>query len=123
MLVEPANRLQEGLLLGKFLWSLGRVAANGKPVHDTREQVDLVRLAALLEDFLGPVTLLGGEDGVGLGGRDGERALEAAELSLLDERRVGHVADVDAVLKVPADVLHTDVSPEFLPLFGGHVAA
>lgn len=123
MLVEPGNCLQEGLFLGILLRPLAGVTANGKPVHDTREQVDLVRLAALLEDFLGPVTLLGGEDGVGLGGRDGERALEAAELILINERRVGHVADADAVLKVPADILHTDVSPEFWLLSGGYVAA
>ena len=123
MLVEPANGLQEGLFLGILLDLFARVTAHGKPMHDTREQVDLVRVAALLEDFLRPVTLLRGENGVGLGGRDGERALEAAELILLNERRVGHVADADAVLKVPTDVLHTGVSPESWLLSGGHVAA
>lgn len=74
-------------------------------MNNARKQVDLVGLAPLLEDLLGPVALLGGEDAVGLGGRDGERALEATELVLLDERRVGDIADLDAVLEVPANVL------------------
>lgn len=105
-LVKPVDGLEEGLLLGPLLQLLARVAADGKAVHNPREQVDLVRLTSLLEDLLGPVALLGGEDAVGLGGRDGKGALEAPEFVLLDEGRVGDVADLDAVLKVPANVLY-----------------
>ena len=59
----------------------------------------------LLEDVLGPVALLGREDGVGLGGGDRERARDTPELILLDERGVGKEADVDTVLVVPGNVL------------------
>jgi hypothetical protein len=64
-------------------------------VYGLREQVDLVGVATLGQDNLGLVALLGGEDLVHLGSRDGEGALEACELLLVDERRVGEVADRD----------------------------
>ncbi len=106
--VEPRHGLQEGLLLGKPLGLDGGVAADGKAVLDLRVEVDLVGLADLLEDLLGAVALLGGEDGVGLGGRDGQWARDGLELVLVDERGVGDVADVDAVLVVADDVLRVD---------------
>jgi len=108
VLVEPGDGLQESLLLGKALGLDRGVAADGKAVDDLGVEVDLVGLADLLEDLLGAVALLGGEDGVGLGGRDGQGACDGLELVLLDERGVGDVADVDAVLVVADDVLQTD---------------
>jgi hypothetical protein len=74
-------------------------------VRDARVQVDLVGLAALPQNLLAAVALLDREDGVGLGGRDGQRALEAAQLVLLDERGVREEADVDPVLEVACDIL------------------
>lgn len=105
MLVKPVNGLQEGLLLGKLLHLDGRITANGEPMLDLREEVDLVWLASLLEDHLGPVALLGGEDAVGLGGRNGQRARDGCELLLVDKGRVGDVTGGDTVLVVPDDVL------------------
>jgi len=74
-------------------------------VHDAREEVDLVGQAELLENDLGPVALLGREDGVGLGGRDGQRARDALELSLVDKRGMGKVANLDPALVVAGNVL------------------
>ena len=104
-LVEPSNGLQKGLFLRELLNLYRKVATHGKPVFDAREEVDLIRLTSFLEDLLRLVALLGGEDGIGLGGRDGEGAGDGGELVLLDERGVGDVADVDAVLVVTDDVL------------------
>jgi hypothetical protein len=105
ILVKPDDGLQEGLLLGELLNLDGRVAADGEAVLDARVQVDLVRVARLLEDLLGLVALLGGEDGVGLGGRDGEGARDGGQLVLVDEGGVRDVSDVDAVLVVADNVL------------------
>lgn len=77
-------------------------------MHDARKQVDLVGLATLLEDLLAAVALLAGEDGVGLGGGDGQRALETAQLVLLDKGGMGHITDADAVLKMACDVLRRE---------------
>lgn len=66
---------------------------------------DLVRLADLGEDLLGLVALVDGEDVIGLGRGDGERAGDGRQLVLVDEGRVGEEADVDAVFVVADDVL------------------
>lgn len=85
ILVEPSHGLYEGLLLGKLLDLDGGIAADSKPVLDAREEGNLVRLARLLEDLLRLVALFGGEDGVGLGGRDGEGPGDGGELVLVDK--------------------------------------
>jgi len=103
--VEPGNGLVERLLLGPLLLLDRQVAAHREAVGDAREQVDLVGLAGLLQDLLGLVALLDGEDGVRLGGGDGERAGDGGQLVLVDEGGVGDVADADAVLVVADDVL------------------
>ncbi len=105
MLVEPGNGLVEGLLLGPLLYADGHVAADAEAMGDARVQVDLVRVARLDEDALGLVALLRREDGVGLGGGDGQRAGDGGQLFLLDERWVGKVADRDAVLVVSRNIL------------------
>jgi hypothetical protein len=74
-------------------------------VHDARVQVDLVWVARRLEDLFGLVALLGREDGVGLGGGNGQRPGHGCELVLVDEARMGDISDLDAVLVVPDDVL------------------
>lgn len=103
--VEPSNGLVESLLLSVPLDLLTGVAADGESVLDTTVQVDLVRVAALQEDLLGLVALLGGEDLVRLSGGDGQRSLEARELLFVDERRVGEKAYGDGGV-VAGDVLH-----------------
>lgn len=72
---------------------------------DARVQVDLVGQAGLLEDLLGLVALLVGEDLVRLGGGDGQRAGDGGQLFLVDEGGVRDVADVDAILVVANNVL------------------
>lgn len=74
-------------------------------MDDAAVQVDLVGLADLGEDLLGLVALLGGEDLVGLSGGNGQGARNSGELVLLDERGVGNVADLDAILVVADDIL------------------
>lgn len=54
------------------------------------------------------MTLLGGEDAVGFGGGDGERAGDGGELVLVDEAGMGYEADLDAVLVVADNVLSND---------------
>jgi hypothetical protein len=105
VLVEPRDSLVEGLLLGPLLGLVGQIAADGETVRDAGVEVDLVGVAGFLENLFGLVALLGREDLVGLGGGDGERAGDGRELVLLDEGRVGDVADVDAVLVVADDIL------------------
>jgi len=103
--VKPLHCLVESLLLGKRLHLLGQVGPDSEAVHNTREKVDLVRLARLLQDLLRLVALLGREDGVGLGGRNRERPGNGRQLVLFHKRRVGNVAYVDAVLIVTDDIL------------------
>lgn len=74
-------------------------------MDDAAVEVDLVGLAGLLQDLLGLVALVGGEDLVRLGGGDGQGPGDGGQLLLLDEGRVGQVADLDAVLVVADDVL------------------
>lgn len=97
------------MLLGELLHLDGRVTADGETMLNLGEQVDLVRLADFLEDLFGPVALLRREDGIGLGGRDGQRARNGREFILFDERRVSNVADVDTILVVSYDVLVTNL--------------
>jgi len=95
MLLEPLHGLQKGILLGiqadPVLW----ISADREAVLDTAVQVDLVWQAEVLEDLLGLVALLGREDGIGLGGGDGQWAFHVAQLVALDERRVRRVSGVD----------------------------
>lgn len=105
MLVKPVDCLQESLLLGKLCLLVGGITAHSEAVLNARVKIDLVRKAALLEDLLRLVALLGGEDGIRLGGRDRQGAGDALELVLVDKRRVGEVADLDAVLVVACNVL------------------
>lgn len=67
-------------------------------MYDATVQIDLVGDTGLLENDLGFVTLLGGEDGIGLGGGDAEGTFNGLEFIGFDERRVSDVADVDFVL-------------------------
>lgn len=105
VLIKPSNGLEKGLLLGKLLPLDLDVAADGKAVLGARVQGDLVGLLGLLEDLLGLVALLRREDFVRLGGGNGQRAADGAELFLGDEAGVRDEADVDAVLVVAHHVL------------------
>jgi hypothetical protein len=65
-LVEPLDGLQESGLLGELDLGLAEVAADGETVLDAGVQDHLVRDGShVLEDLLGLVTLLFGEDRVG----------------------------------------------------------
>jgi hypothetical protein len=66
VLVEPADGLEEGLLLGILCLGVLGVTTNSEAVDDAAEQVDLPRLGGLDEGLLGLVAELGGEDRVGL---------------------------------------------------------
>jgi hypothetical protein len=105
VLIKPRQRLSQSLLLRKHSRAHRRVASHSETVLDTREQVDLVGLLGALENLLGLVTVLGGEDAVDLGGSNGQRAGDAGELLVGDERRVCCESDVDAVLVVADEVL------------------
>lgn len=115
ILVKPSDGLVEGLLLGKPLHLHVRIAAHREAVLDLRVQVDLVGVAGFLENLLGPVALLGGEDGVGLGGGDGQRPGDGRELVLVDEGRVREISDIDPILVVPDDVLDHMCKPRISP--------
>jgi hypothetical protein len=66
-LVEPLDGLEESGLLGELDLGLAEVAADGETVLDARVQNHLVGNGAhILEDLLGLVTLVFGEDRVGL---------------------------------------------------------
>lgn len=54
-------------------------------MDDTRIEVDLVRMSAVLENDLRLVAFLGREDAVCLGGGNAERVLEAGEFVFLDK--------------------------------------
>lgn len=75
----------------------------------TRVKEHLVGKAGLLENLLGLVALLGREDLISLGSGDGQGAGDGGKLVLVDERGVGEVADVNAVLVVTGDVLRDGV--------------
>lgn len=65
-LVEPLHGLQESSLLGELVVRLAGVRADGETVLDAGVEDHLVRDGAhLLEQLLGLVTLVFGEDVVG----------------------------------------------------------
>lgn len=105
VLVKPLHSLVESLLLGESHNLVVDITTDSETVRNAGEQVDLEGLARLDEDLLGSVAELGGENTVGLRGGDGERAADGGKLVLLDERGVGDVADVDALLIVANNVL------------------
>lgn len=105
MLIKPRHSLQERLLFGKPLHLDTNVAADGKPVIDAREQVDLVRLLGLEENLLGPVALFRWEDGVRLRGGDRQRSGDGSQLVLLDKGWMCDEADVDSILVMPDNIL------------------
>lgn len=87
VLIKPMNRLQESLLLGKFLDLDACVASNRESMRHTREQINLVWLLGLNKNGLGFMTLLGWENRICFGGRDGERSLDSGKLFLIDEAK------------------------------------
>lgn len=95
MLLEPLHSLQERTLLGIHGDAIIRVAAHGKAMLHAAVQVDLVRQAQILQDHFALVSLLGREDRVGLGSRDGQRSLYVFQLLRVDEGRVCGVGDVE----------------------------
>lgn len=95
MLFEPLNGLQKGVLLGVLDFAVLGVSSHGETVLDARVQVDLVRHFELFQDIFGLATLLGGENLVGLGGGNGQRAFNVFQFIGLHERRVRRVSDVD----------------------------
>jgi len=64
VLLEPLQRLQEGVLLGVLLDGELGVASHGEPVRDAAVQIDLVGIAEVLQDILGLDALLLREDRV-----------------------------------------------------------
>lgn len=98
MLLEPRQSLQKSILLCILGHLVTQLGANRESVFDTAVQVDLVGETGLLEDDFGFVTLLGGEDCVGLGGGDAEGTADGLEFIGFDEGWVSGVADVDLVL-------------------------
>lgn len=105
VLIKPLNSLKESLLLGKSLSVITEITAHSKAVLNVRVKVDLERLASLDENLLGAVSLLGGENAVGLRRCDGQGSLDGSEFIFLYERGVGDVADLDALLVVANNVL------------------
>ena len=105
VLIKPLNSLKESLLLGKSLSIITKITSHSKAVLNVRVQVDLERLASLDQNLLGAVSLLGGEDAVGLRRCDGQGSPDGSEFIFLDERGVGDVADLDALLVVANNVL------------------
>ena len=99
------NSLEEGLLLGILLDLLGGIAAHREAVHDTRVEVNLVRMARLLQNTLGLVPHIGREDAVSLGRCNRKRASNGGELLLFHKGGVGEVADIDAILIMASNVL------------------
>lgn len=98
MLLEPRQSLQESILLCVLRDLVTQLGPHRESVFDTAVQVDLVGETGLLEDNLGFVALLGGEDRVGLGGGDAEGAADGLEFVGFDEGWVSDVANVDLVL-------------------------
>lgn len=116
-LVEPLDGLDESGLLGELDFGLVEVAADGETVLDAGVQNHLVRDGAhVFEDSLGLVTLVFGEDRVGLcdvvsdgiipsligfsqltSGSNRKRTSHASELGLVDKRRVSGETDIDAL--------------------------
>jgi hypothetical protein len=64
--VKPSNCLHKGLLLSVLVQWLTQVATYSKPVLHAAEEVDLIWLTSLDQDFLRLVAKLGSEDIIGL---------------------------------------------------------
>ncbi len=100
MLVEPSNGLQERLLLRKLLVLLTQITSHRKSMHNTTEQIDLVGLLSLNEDFLGAVPFLGWEDLVCLGGGNAQGSSDGRELRFVDKGRVSDEADINTFARL-----------------------
>ena len=85
MLIKPTHSLQERLLLRKPLDLHTQIAPNRKTMHYAREEVDLIGLLCLKEDYLALVAFLGGEDLVCFCRGDGEGAGDGGEFGFFDE--------------------------------------
>ena len=62
MVVKPSNCLHKGLLLSILVQRLAQVATYSKPVLHAAEEVNLIWLTSLDQDFLRLVAKLGSED-------------------------------------------------------------
>ena len=103
--MEPCYSLKECLFLGEsFHLDIGP-SADSEAVGDAREQGDLVGVTSLLQNLLRPVTLLGGEDGIGFRGRNRERTCDGREFLFFNKGWVGNIANIDSVLVVTNKVL------------------
>lgn len=71
----------------------------------TAIQVNLVGLAGFLKNFLRLVAQFSGEYSIGLGCGNGPRSSDSGELRVVDERRMGDEANLDAALVVAGNVL------------------
>ena len=76
MLLKELNSLQERIFLSVPRHFVVQVCTNGETVLHTTVQIELIRLAGLLEDLLGLMSLLRREDGVGFSSADGQRSLD-----------------------------------------------
>jgi hypothetical protein len=70
MLVQPDNSLQKCLFPSKLLDLVAQITAHAKSMHNSTEQIDLIRLLGLREDYFRFVTLFGRENCVSFGGSD-----------------------------------------------------
>jgi hypothetical protein len=66
VIIKPSNCLHESKLLGILVLWLAQVAAYGKAVCHAAEEIDLIWLTSLDQDFLRLVTKLGSEDIINL---------------------------------------------------------
>jgi hypothetical protein len=62
VVVKPSNCLHKGLLLSILVQRLAQVATYSKPVLHAAEEVNLIWLTSLDQDFLRLVAKLGSED-------------------------------------------------------------
>ena len=98
MIVKPLNSLQESRLFRILLALVVGITTDSKAVLNTSIEVHLIRVAQLLQDILGVMALVVGEDGIRLRCSNGQRAFEVLELVILNERWVGRVAGIDLSL-------------------------
>jgi hypothetical protein len=70
MIIKPLHSLQERGFLSIHFALITHIAPDGKAMLDAGIQVDLVGKPEVLEEILGVVALVAGEDGVGFGGGD-----------------------------------------------------
>lgn len=78
-------------------------------MHHPTVQVDVVGLAGVEEDFLGPVALLQWENDVDFGRSDAQvdkgPVMAESEVILVDQRGMGKIAGLDFALVVADNVL------------------